>query len=101
MRHFVIAVACASALAAATGVAQAQTEPLDGFTPGHATKQRDYEARFQQGVSADDLGNLNRGISRVPHLDGSPNQLKVMQSVLNKMRGYGLDAHLQPYDIYL
>ena len=52
--------ACALALAATTGVAQAQ----DGFTPTHAAQQRQYETSFQEGVSADDMRSLNRGFSR-------------------------------------
>jgi N-acetylated-alpha-linked acidic dipeptidase len=100
MRHPLACVsACALALAAATGVAQAQD--LDGFTPDHAALQRSYEARFQEGVSADDMRTLSRGFSRRPHLVGTPNQRRVAESALAKLRGYGLDAQLQAYDIYI
>src|SRR3954454_17854951 len=100
MRHPLACVsACALALATATGVAQAQD--LDGFTPDHAALQRQYEARFQEGVSADDMRALSRGFSRRPHLVGTPNQRRVAESALAKLRGYGLDAQLQPYDIYI
>src|SRR4051812_17376982 len=94
---------CGVLCAGAAGSAQAQTPggDLDGFTPAHAAQQRDYEARFQQGVSAEDLGRLNRRLSRRPHLVGSPNQQAVVQSIVAKLRGYGLDAHAQPYDVYL
>src|SRR4051812_43680231 len=100
MRHPLACVsACALALAVTTGVAQAQD--LDGFTPGHAALQRQFEASFQEGVSADDMRTLNRGFSRRPHLVGTPNQRRVVESAVAKLRGYGLDAQLQSYDIYV
>ena len=100
MRHSLACVsACALALAATTGIAQAQD--LDGFTPDHAALQRSYEARFQEGVSADDMRALSRGFSRRPHLVGTPNQRRVAESALAKLNGYGLDARLQSYDIYI
>ena len=89
-------------VAGAASVAQAQDDGgLDGFTPEHAALQRQYEARFQQGVSADDLGRLNRSLSRRPHLLGTANQQQVIASSLRKLRSYGLDAHLQSYDVYV
>jgi N-acetylated-alpha-linked acidic dipeptidase len=91
--------ACAIAFAGAAGVAQAQD--LDGYTPARAEQQRTYEANFQKGVSADSLGNLNRSMSRRPHVVGSANQQRVTDQALAKLRGYGLDAHLQPYSIYI
>jgi N-acetylated-alpha-linked acidic dipeptidase len=87
-------------LAAATGVAQAQSG-LDGYTPENAAKQQQYEARFQDGVSADDIRSLSRDLSAKPHLVGTPNQAQVTQRVLRKFRSYGLDAHTQSYDIYI
>jgi N-acetylated-alpha-linked acidic dipeptidase len=98
MRHPLACVsACALALAAPTGVAQAQ----EGFTPEHATQQRQYEANFQEGVSADDMRKLSRGFSRRPHLVGTANQRRVAESALAKLKHYGLDARLQGYDIYI
>src|SRR3954466_5944809 len=93
--------ACATSLAGAVSVAQAQDGDLDGFTPSNAAKQREYEARFQQRVSADDLGRLNRRFSRRPHLVGTPNQARVVESALARLRSYGLDEHTQSYDVWL
>jgi N-acetylated-alpha-linked acidic dipeptidase len=87
-------------LAGATGVAQAQSG-LDGYTPANAAKQQQYEAGFQDGVSADDIRALSRNLSKRPHLVGSPNQAQVVERILQKFRGYGLDAHTQSYDIYI
>src|SRR5690242_8556295 len=98
MRHpFACVSACALALAATTGVAQAQ----DGFTPAHAAQQRQYEASFQEGESADDMRALSRGFSRRPHLVGTPNQRRVVESALAKLKSDGLDAQLHSYDIYI
>jgi len=98
MRHPLACVsACALALAATTGVARAQ----DGFTPQHAAQQRQFEASFQEGVSADDMRSLSRSFSRRPHLVGTPNQRRVVESALAKLKSYGLDASMQSYDIYI
>ena len=87
-------------LAGATGVAQAHAG-LDGYTPANAAKQQQYEAGFQDGVSADDIRTLNRNLSAKPHVVGSPNQAQVVERVLRKFRSYGLDAHTQSYDMYV
>src|SRR3954454_24520209 len=76
--------ACAMTLAGAVSVAQAQDGYLDGFTPSNADKQRQYEARFQQGVSADDIGRLSRNLSRRPHLVGTPNQARAIETALTR-----------------
>jgi N-acetylated-alpha-linked acidic dipeptidase len=97
MRHsLALAAACATALAAAT-TAHAQ----DGFTPANAAHQRGYESRFQEGVSTDDMRALSRNLSRRPHLVGTPNQQRVIETARSKLAGYGLDTRLQPYDIYV
>jgi N-acetylated-alpha-linked acidic dipeptidase len=98
-----LAAACAMTLGGAVGIAQAQTDAggLNGYTPGHAALQREYEARFQQGVSADDMGRLSRNLSRRPHRVGTPNQQRVVESALATLRGYGLDARLHGYDVYV
>src|SRR3954452_12870059 len=93
--------ACAMTLTGAVSVAQAQDGDLDGFTPSNADKQRQYEARFQQGVSADDIGRLSRNLSRRPHLVGTPNQARAIETALTRLRSYGLDAHAQSYDVWL
>jgi N-acetylated-alpha-linked acidic dipeptidase len=99
--RLVLLAACTMAFAGVVGVAQAQEGDLDGFTPDHAALQRQYEAHFQQGVSAESLGRLNRGYSRRPHLVGTENQARVVESALAKLRSYGLDAHLQSYDVWI
>jgi N-acetylated-alpha-linked acidic dipeptidase len=97
-----VVAACGLACAGGAGTARAQDEgALDGFTPGHAAQQRDYESRFQQGVSADSLGRLNRNLSRRPHIVGSASQQGVVERSVEKLRGWGLDAHVQDYDVYL
>src|SRR4051794_17059037 len=88
-------------LGGAAGAAQAQTGDLDGFTPGRAATQREYEQRFQEGVSADDIRSLSRNLSRRPHVVGTPNQRRVIDTTLAKLRSYGLEARLQAYDIYV
>jgi hypothetical protein len=99
----VVLAACGLVCAGGVGSARAQTKAggLDGYTPAHAASQRAYEARFQQGVSADDIGRLNRGLSRRPHLVGTQNQQDVVDASVAKLRSYGLDARKQSYDVYL
>src|SRR4051812_3423817 len=99
--RLVLLAACAMAFAGVVGAAQAQEGDLDGFTPDHAAQQQQYEARFQQGVSADSLGRLNRGYSRRPHVVGTDNQARVVESALAKLRSYGLNARLQSYDVWI
>jgi N-acetylated-alpha-linked acidic dipeptidase len=103
MRVRAAVAACGLVCAGAVGTASAQTEAgdLDGFTPGHAAQQRAYEARFQKGVSAENIGRTSRSQTRRPHLVGTENQRAVVESSLATLRRYGLDAHMQSYDVYL
>jgi N-acetylated-alpha-linked acidic dipeptidase len=98
-----VVAACGLVCAGGAGPARAQTgaDDLDGFTPGHAAVQRAYEARFQRGVSADDLGRLSRGLSRRPHRVGTENQQAVVRASLAKLRSYGLRARMHTYDVYV
>ena len=95
--------ACWLVCASAASVAQAQTGSagLDGFTPAHAARQQRYEALFQRGVSAADLGQIDRRLSRRPHLVGTANQRRVLEMALARLRSYGLNAHSQPYSVYI
>jgi N-acetylated-alpha-linked acidic dipeptidase len=100
--RLLVLAACGAVCAGGAGTARAQDGgALDGFTPGHATQQRDYESRFQQGVSADSIGRLNRNLSRVPHVVGSANQQGVVERSAAKLRKWGLDTTVHDYDVYL
>ncbi len=98
-----VVAACGMVCAGGASSALAQTDAggLDGFTPERAALQREYESRFQSGVSAQDLGQLSRSLSRRPHLVGTENQQDVVDASLRKLRSYGLDAHLRSYDVNL
>ena len=99
VRAGAVALACGATAVGSPG-AHAQPAPpaLTGYTPSGSAHQQAYEARFQSGVSADDIGRLSRALSRRPHLVGTPNQQDVIDSSLAKLRSLRarrLDATLQ------
>ncbi len=85
--------ACAMTLAGAVSVAQAQDGDLDGFTPSNADERRQVRGAVPAGGRLTTSGGWNRRSAVARTLVGTPNQARVLESALAKLRSYGLDAH--------
>src|SRR4051812_23827348 len=85
-------------LAMAAGT-QAQNKPITGFTESSAAKQLALEQQFDAALSAPRIGATLKELSAYPHNLGSPGSKAVAEKILAKFKSFGLDAHLQTYQV--
>jgi N-acetylated-alpha-linked acidic dipeptidase len=90
--------------AAAVGVlllaaAPAPTGELRGFTAESARAERDWEAKFRAVPSPDSLREYMRHLSARPHHVGSPYDKANAEWILAKFQSFGLDAHIETFDV--
>ncbi len=95
-RPFVIAALVVTALAAR---AQGADEPLYGFSPATSKTQRDWEKRFRAIPSPQIMRDTMRRLSARPHHVGSPYDKDNAEWILARFQSWGLDAHIEQYDV--
>src|SRR5437762_8040297 len=88
----------ASLLLAATPAASPSDE-LRGFTPESAKAERDWETKFRAMPSPDSLRAYMRRLSARPHHVGSPYDQDNAEWILAKFKSFGLDAHIETFDV--
>ncbi|HEV2671239.1 MAG TPA: M28 family metallopeptidase [Gemmatimonadales bacterium] len=87
----------AALLLAATPI-QSATD-LRGFTTESAKAERDWEAKFRAIPSPDSLRSYMRRLSARPHHVGSPYDRDNAEWILAKFKSFGLDAHIETFDV--
>ena len=110
MRHRPIAAAALlAAVAAAPRAAAAQApaaqaptaEPLPGYSPAAARRQRLVEAAAIARPAPDSAARHARALSREPHVAGTAAQARTRDYVLAEMRRLGLATETRAYEVYL
>src|SRR5882762_3316308 len=80
-------------------LAPAPTGDLRGFTAESAKAQREWEAKFRAIPSPDSLREYMRRLSARPHHVGSPYDKDNAEWLLAKFKSFGLDAHIETFDV--
>ena len=88
----------AGLLIAATPIRPAVDE-LRGFTTESAQVERQWETKFRALPSPDSLRSYMRRLSARPHHVGSPYDRDNAEWILNKFKSFGLDAHIEEFDV--
>ena len=89
-------------LLASAVFAQAQTQKaITGFTDASATKELKTEQQFDASLSAKRIGETLKDLSAYPHHLGSPGGKAVAEKILARFKSFGLDAHLQTYQVLM
>jgi N-acetylated-alpha-linked acidic dipeptidase len=70
---------------------------LAGYTTQDAAQQRDWERKFQDGVSADHIRENMRRLSARPHHVGSPYDKDNAEWLLAKYKEWGYDAKIETF----
>jgi N-acetylated-alpha-linked acidic dipeptidase len=73
--------------------------PLAGFAPDASRQERDWESKFQAIPSPARLRESMRRLSARPHHVGSPYDKDNAQWILAQFQSYGLDAHIETFDV--
>jgi N-acetylated-alpha-linked acidic dipeptidase len=77
----------------------AQTKLISGFNTETAGKQGDIEARFDQQLNSEHIGQTIKQLSAKPHELGSSNGKAVAQSILAAFQSYGWEAKIETYQV--
>ena len=80
-------------------LAPSPTDELRGFTAESAKAEREWEAKFRAIPSPDSLREYMRRLSARPHHVGSPYDKDNAEWILAKFKGFGLDAHIETFDV--
>ena len=73
--------------------------PPRGFTAASAGTQREWEAKFQAIPDPDSLRAYMRVLSARPHHLGSPGDSTNAAWILERFRGWGLDARIETFHV--
>jgi N-acetylated-alpha-linked acidic dipeptidase len=73
-------------------------DPL-GFSPSGARAELQWEARFKAIPSPDTIRESIRHLSAYPHHVGSPHGKENAEWILARFRAWGLDAHIERFDV--
>ncbi|QQL49732.1 transferrin receptor-like dimerization domain-containing protein [Mucilaginibacter ginkgonis] len=80
-------------------LAQAQDKPITGFSAASSAQEVIREKQFDQSLSAERIGQNIKQLAAVPHHLGSPGGKAVADAILQKYKSYGLDAHIETYNV--
>jgi N-acetylated-alpha-linked acidic dipeptidase len=95
MRPFAIVLLCLALFAAAWS----QTAPLRGYFADSSRAERDWEGKFR---AIPDTSNLRADMQRLsarPHHVGSPYDKDNADWILAQLKGWGLDAQIETFDV--
>jgi N-acetylated-alpha-linked acidic dipeptidase len=74
-------------------------QALPGYSADSARAERDWEARFRAIPSADHQREYMQRLSARPHNVGTPYDKDNAEWLLAKMKEWGLDAHIENFDV--
>ena len=74
-------------------------DDLRGFSATAAKAERDWETKFRAIPSPDSLRSYMRRLSARPHHVGSPYDQDNAEWILAKFKSFGLDAHIETFDV--
>ena len=96
-RAFVIAALVVTALA--SRAESADDELLYGFTPATSKTQRNWEKKLHAIPSPQIMRDTMQRLSARPHHVGSPYDKDNAEWILARFKSWGLDAHIEQYDV--
>jgi N-acetylated-alpha-linked acidic dipeptidase len=70
-----------------------------GYSPAHATAERDWEAKFRNLPDTKVMRDSMQRLSARPHNVGSPYDKDNAEWLLAQFKQYGFDAHIETFDV--
>jgi N-acetylated-alpha-linked acidic dipeptidase len=77
----------------------AEEQPLYGFTPQSSQTERQWEEKLRAIPSPENLRAYMQRLSAHPHHVGSPYDKDNAEWILAKFKEFGLDAHIEQFDV--
>ncbi len=81
------------------GTAPDQNSPLQGFTSESSRGERDWEQKFRTLPSQQNLRDYMQRLSARPHHVGSPYDKDNAEWLMSKFKEWGLDVHIENFDV--
>jgi N-acetylated-alpha-linked acidic dipeptidase len=75
------------------------SSPLTGYSSQSAPPESDWEKKFQNGISPDNIRENIRRLSARPHHVGSPYDKDNAEWILAKFKEWGFDAKIETYNV--
>jgi N-acetylated-alpha-linked acidic dipeptidase len=77
----------------------AEQAPLTGYAPSSSAAERDWETKFRAIPDPANLKEYMRRLSARPHHVGSPYDKDNAEWILARFKEWGLDAHIETFDV--
>ncbi|HZS72127.1 MAG TPA: transferrin receptor-like dimerization domain-containing protein [Candidatus Acidoferrum sp.] len=95
-----VAIWCAAAtFAPFGGHVAADEQPLYGYSAESSRAERQWEEKMRAIPSTDNLREYMKHLSARPHHVGSPYDKENAEWILAKFKEFGLDAHIEQFDV--
>src|SRR5579884_199064 len=75
------------------------TSTLLGYAKENSADQRNWEAKFRDGIQASNIRENMRRLSAQPHNVGSPYQKDDAEWILSRFKEWGFDAHIETFKV--
>ena len=82
-----------------TGMARAQEQPLQGFTPSSSAAERQWESKFRDIPSPQLMREYMQRLSARPHHVGSAYDRQNAEWILAQFKQWGWDAHIETFNV--
>jgi N-acetylated-alpha-linked acidic dipeptidase len=82
-----------------TQISFSQTKSISGFTATSANEEKQLEARFDSGLSRENIGQNIKRLSAKPHAIGSPAGKENAEYILNLYKSWGWDAKIEIFHV--
>jgi N-acetylated-alpha-linked acidic dipeptidase len=83
----------------ALGATSDQTPVLGGYSTASSQTERDWESKFRALPNQQNLRDSMQRLSARPHHVGSPYDKDNAEWMLSQLKGWGLDAHIENFDV--
>ena len=80
-------------------LATTSDEPLAGFSNASSTSERDWEGKFRAIPTPKNMRDYMQRLSARPHHVGSPYDKDNAEWILSKFKEWGLDAHIENFEV--
>jgi N-acetylated-alpha-linked acidic dipeptidase len=74
-------------------------QSITGFSPNDSASQIQTEQKFDAALNADRIGATIKQLSSRPHNLGSAGGRAVADTILNRYKAYGFDAHIETFTV--
>src|SRR5581483_9628294 len=84
-----------------TASVAAGQQPMPGYSPASAARERTLEASATARPSPTSASAHSRTLSRETHVSGTPAQARTRDYVIDQMKRWGLETEVRTYDIWM